>query len=252
MSFQKINMNKKMFTVIVIAALLGVTKLPAQLYVGVEAGANKNYFITNTADKPFFEYQPLYGYSVGIPVRYAFPSLQWFGGIQAVPTFVQKNYKMQRTGFYADAYQENDNNYLELPIMAQFRFGGHFGKQQSLYGILNLGGFGGYWLSGHVKGNTLSPMDLVNYQPYSESYTFNSTKDNRFEWGGLAGVGLQYMPNKKYVISLEGRYTPSFSDQQKAYSENQTPRYNDTYSVLLGVQCQLSAIKLPIHKTSKK
>src|SRR5215471_1068724 len=124
-------MNKKSLTAICIAALLCAGKLNAQLYVGVEAGANKNYFITNTADKPFFQYQPLNGYSIGIPVRYAFPSLPWFGGIQVVPTYIQKNYKMQRTGYYSSAYQENDNNYLELPIMAQFRFGGHFGKQKT-------------------------------------------------------------------------------------------------------------------------
>jgi hypothetical protein len=245
-------MNKKIFTMLFLAALLCVNKLHAQLYVGLEAGANRNYLITNTADKPFFEYQPLYGYSIGIPVRYQFPFLPWFGGIQVIPSYVQKNYKMQRTGYYSEMYQQNDNSYFELPVMAQFRFGGHFGKQQSLYGILNVGGYGGYWLSGHVKGRTLSPMDLENYQSFDESYTFNSTKDNRFEWGGLAGVGLQYMPNKKYVISLEGRYTPAFSDQQKAYSENQTPRYNDTYSVMLGVQYQVSGIKFNKHKASKK
>ena len=234
------------------AALLCVNKLHAQFYVGVEAGANRNYLVTNTADKPFFDYQPSYGYSIGLPVRYQFASLPWFGGIQAIPSLVQKNYRMQRTGYYSEMYQQNDNNYLELPLMAQFRFGGHFGKQQSLYGMLNLGGFGGYWLNGHVSGTTLSPMDLENYQSFDESYTFNTTKDNRFEWGGLAGVGLQYMPNKKYMVSLEARYQPAFSDQQKAYSENQTPRYNDTYSILLGVQCQLSAIKINKHKASKK
>jgi hypothetical protein len=246
------NINRKTLTVFAVAALLCVTQLHAQLYVGVEAGGNRNYFITNTSDKPFFNYQPSYGYSFGIPVRYQFASLSWFGGIQAIPGYVQKNYKMQRTGYYSEMYQQNDNNYFELPVMAQFRFGGKFGKKQSLYGILNLGGFGGYWLSGHVKGTTLSPMDLQNYQSFDEGYTFNSTKDNRFEWGGLAGAGLQYMPNKKYVISLEGRYSPAFSDQQKAYSENQTPRYNDTYSILLGVQYQLQAIKFNKHKASKK
>jgi hypothetical protein len=77
-------------------------------------------------------------------------------------------------------------------------------------------------------------------------------KDRRIEWGGLAGVGLQYMPSKKYVVSLEGRYTPTMSDQQNAYAENQTPRYNDTYSLLLGVQCQMPAIKHNKRKASNK
>lgn len=238
------NMNKKLSIVLSISALLFVTKLQAQLYVGVEGGANRNYLITNTSDKPFFDYQHSNGYSIGVPIRYQFPKLLWFGGIQAIPSFVQKNYRMQRTGFYSDMYQQYDNSYLELPIMAQFRFGGHINKEQSLYGILNLGGFGGYWMSSHVKGRALSPMDLTNYQEFDEDYTFSDVKDNRFELGGLAGIGLQYMPTKKFVISIEGRYTPTFTDQQKAYSENQTPRYNDTYNVLVGVQYQLPSLKL--------
>jgi hypothetical protein len=245
------NTSKKLSIVLSISALLFVTQLRAQLYVGVEAGANRNYLITNTSDKPFFTYEPQYGYSVGIPVRYQFPSLPWFGGIQAVPSLVQKNYRMQRTGFYSDMYQQYDNTYLELPIMAQFRFGGTIKKEQSLYGILNLGGYGGYWMSSHVKGRALSPMDLTNYQEFDESYSFSDVKDNRIELGGLAGVGLQYMPNKKFVISVEGRYTPTFTDQQKAYSENQTPRYNDTYSVLVGVQYQLPSLKQNKRKASK-
>lgn len=224
-------------------ALLCATSVKAQWHVGIETGANRNYLTTSTSDKPFFEYQPSYGYSAGVSVRYQFPKLSWFGGIQAVPSFVQKNFRIQRTGYYSDMYEQNTNSYLELPVMAQFRFGGKFRKEQSLYGILNLGGYGSYWMSGHVKGRTLSPMDVNNSVPYDEAYTFNTTKDRRFQYGGIAGAGLQYVPNRKYVITLEGRYTPSFSDMQKAYSEEQTPRYNDTYSILLSVQCQLPVLK---------
>ena len=245
-------MCKKMFAMLGISALLCVTKVHAQLYVGVEAGANRNYLITNASDKPFFGYQPSNGYSIGIPVRYQFPSLSWFGGIEAIPTYVQKNYRIQRTEAYSGEYQQTDNNYLELPVVAQFRFGGKLNKHQSLYGILNLGGFAGYWLNGHVQGTTLSPMDLVNYQTYDESYTFNSTRDNRFEYGGIAGVGLQYVLNKKYVISVEGRYNATMSDQQKNYSIDQAPRYNDTYSVMASVQYQLPVLKLHGHKSSNK
>ena len=244
-------MYKKIFTVLLVSALFCITKLQAQLYVGIEAGGNRNYLITDASDKPFFEYQHSNGYSIGVPLRYAFPKLSWFGGIQAVPTFIQKNYRIQRTGYYSPMYQQTDNSYLQLPLMAQFRFGGNISKTQSLHGILNLGGYGAYWMSSHVKGRALSPMDPYTYQSFDEEYTFMEKKDNRVEFGGLAGVGLQYAPSKKFVISLESRYTPSFTDQQKAYSENQTPRYNDTYSVLLGVQCPLSAIKFNKSKSAK-
>src|SRR5688572_25070447 len=190
-------MYKKILTTLTICTLLCAAGAQAQLYVGIEAGANKNYLISNTEDKPFFDYKPSNGYSIGVPIRYSFPKLSWFGGIQATPSFVQKNYRMQRSGYYEPIYQQTDNSYLELPVMAQFRFGGRIGKTQSLHGILNLGGYGGYWLSGNVKGRTLSPMDPNNYQSYDEPYAFSDEKDNRFELGGLAGIGVQYMPNKK-------------------------------------------------------
>jgi hypothetical protein len=218
-------------------------RMQAQLHIGIEAGANKNYLVTNTKDKPFFDYQPSNGFSIGVPIRYSFPKLSWFGGIQVTPSYVQKNYRIQRSGYYEPVYQQTDNSYLELPVMGQFRFGGSIGKSQTLHGILNVGGYGGYWLTGNVKGRTLSSMDPNNYQAYDEAYTFSEIKDNRFELGGLAGVGLQYAPNKKYSISLEGRYNASMTDQQKAYSENQTPRFNDTYSILMSVQYQLPSLK---------
>ena len=230
--------------------LIGTARLQAQLYVGIEAGANKNYLVSNTEDKPFFDYKPSNGFSIGMPVRYSFPSASWFG-VQATPSFVQKNYMIARTGFYEPMYQQTDNSYLELPVMAQFRFGGAIGKKQSLHGMLNLGGYGGYWLKGNVKGRTLSPMDPGVYQSYDESYSFSEVKDNRFEFGGLSGIGLQYSPNKQYVFSIEGRYTAALSDQQKTYSENQTPRYNDTYSVLMSVQYQLPNLKSKKGKTTK-
>ena len=245
-------MNKKIFIMLIVSALFGATKLQAQFYVGIEAGANRNWLTTNTKDKPFFEYEASNGFSIGMPIRYEFPKVSWFGGIVATPTYIQKNYRMQRTGFYEPQYQQNTNGFIELPVMAQFRFGGMISKTQSLHGILNLGGYGGYWLTGHVEGRAISPMDPSNYQSYDEAYTFSEEKDRRFQFGGLAGIGLQYMPNRKYVITMEGRYSPSFSDMQKAYSENQVPRYNDTYSLLLGVQYKLSALKLKSTKNKTK
>ena len=235
-----------------ISTVLCAAGVQAQLYVGVEAGANKNYLVSNTEDKPFFDYKPSNGFAVGVPVRYSFPALSWFGGIQATPSYVQKNYRMQRSGYYEPIYQQTTNSYLELPVMAQFRFGGNITKTQTLHGILNLGGYGGYWMTSHVKGRTLSPMDPNNYQSYDEPYTFSDEKDNRIELGGLAGLGIQYMPNKKYVISIEARYTPALTDQQKAYSENQTPRYNDTHSILMSVQYQLQTSKNKNRNRSKR
>lgn len=243
-------MQTRICRVLILSALLCASRSQAQWFVGMEAGANRNYLISNTADKPFFDYQPSYGYSAGASVRYVFPKLSsWFGGIQVVPTYIQKNYRIQRTGDYSDMYQQTNNSYLQLPVMAQFKFGGHIGKNQTLHGILNLGGYAAYWMSGHVKGMALSPFDPNNYQPYDTKYQFDNTRDNRTELGAVIGVGLQYALLDRCVLSVEYRYTPSLTDQQKAYQDDQTPRYNDTHSLLVTVQYRLPAIT---HKSSAK
>jgi hypothetical protein len=242
-------MQKRICALLVISALLSAIQSHAQVSLGVEAGANRNYFLSNTSDKPFFEYQPSYGYSVGASVRYEFPKLSsWFGGIQAVPTYIQKNYRIQRTGDYSPMYQQMTNSYLQLPVMAQFRFGGHINKTQTLHGILNLGGYAGYWMSGQVKGRAVSPFDPTNYTSFDTKYAFDNTKDNRIELGAVAGIGLQYALREKYSVSVEYRYTPSLTDQQKAYQLDQTPRYNDTHSLLVTMQYRLTAKK---HKGTK-
>ena len=84
-----------------------VTRIEGTIVYRSGSGANRNYFVTNTEDKPFFDYQPSYGYSIGVPIRYEFPSIPWFGGIQATPGFVQKNYRMERTGFYSTDLSAN-------------------------------------------------------------------------------------------------------------------------------------------------
>ncbi len=194
-------MQKKICNLLVVSTFFFAMQARAQVFVGVEAGANRNYLISNTSDKPFFDYQPSYGYSVGASVRYVFPKLSsWFGGIQVVPTFIQKNYRIQRTGDYSPMYQQTTNSYLQLPVMAQFKFGGHITKTQTLHGILNLGGYGAYWMSGHLKGRALSPFDPNNYQSFDTKYTFDNTKDNRVELGAVAGAGLQYALRDRYVF----------------------------------------------------
>ena len=245
-------MKKSVYIVLGVLGLLCTKSSQAQLSAGLEAGMNRNYLIGNTADKPFFEYQQSAGFSVGVPVRYTFAKSTWINSVQVIPTFVQKNYMIQRTGDYAGIYQQTNNSYLELPVMAQFRIGStqlNKTKGSGISAFLNIGGFGGYWLHGHVEGRAPTPMDELNYIPYNTAYTFDNRKDNRFEWGAVLGLGVQYALNKIYSVSLEARYTPSFSDQQKNYQENQTPRYNDTYSLLASIQCNWHAIK---HKSGKK
>ena len=99
-------------------------------------------------------YEARDGFTVGIPVQYDFRD--WFG-LRADLVFVQKGQKMHRTDTYNAIHTDTRNNYLQLPVMASFSFGG-----ERLRGFLNAGGYVGGWLSSHRKGVTHRFFSVVN------------------------------------------------------------------------------------------
>ncbi len=228
-------------------------QVKSQAYVGLEGGGTRNYLNTNVSNLVSTQYNPSYGFSIGIPVLYKIND--WLA-FQADPNYMQKNYQMARTDFFQGVYQDNTNTYLQLPLMAHLSFGG-----QQLKGFLNLGGYGGYWLSGHIKGTMPNILDqpaytntVSNAQPnnvfdeytadnYNEKYQFNKTSDNRIELGWLAGLGMSYEMNQKYLFFAEARYFQSLTDQQKNYQINLVPRYNQTIGFTLGCLVNISAIQ---------
>jgi opacity protein-like surface antigen len=243
--------------------MLAVCSLPffcsAQLYLGVEGGLNKNYLNTTSENQPFTQYQGRTGFSLALPVQYRISD--WLS-IQVEPGYIQKNYSIVRSGFFQGIYQNNTNGYIQLPVMAHFSFGG-----SKLRGFLNLGGYGAYWVSGRVQGaepNILNPVDnsvLTNQQPandfdlnnaynYNEKYSFDSRKDQRLEWGWVAGAGVSYALGSSLSLFMEARYMQSLTDQQKDYMINQIPRYNETYGLTLGCMYPLSKL-IPVHAKSK-
>jgi len=236
-------MSIRQLTLFISLIILGLPAISrAQFFIGLEAGGNKNSLITNNSNQAFTSYDSKSGISVGVPILYELND--WFA-LKASPSYMQKNYTINRTGFFNGIYQDNINGYLQLPLMGQFSFG-----EDQLKGYVNLGVYGAYWLSGKVKGaeaNVLNPVDssyttvapsniagINNLYPYNEKYTFNPTKDNRMEFGWIAGIGISYETNNGNRFFIEGRRTYSFTDQQKKYMINQTPRYNDTYGINVG------------------
>ena len=216
----------------------------AQLSAGIEAGYNKNYLVTNNANRAFTNYQPLNGFEVGIPVQYKITD--WFA-IQADPAFIEKNYNQERSVFFAGVYQDNYNNYIQLPLMGHFMFGG-----QRLKGFLNAGIYAGYWLAGTVKGEMPNILNIVdnetasnsiydyeNAYKYNEKYAFDSRKDNRLDAGWAGGLGISYEINKRCQVFTEGRLLYDFTDQQKNYMASQVPRYNTTCTINAGILIHL-------------
>lgn len=232
--------------------LLGCVSIGAraQFYLGLEAGTAQNQLITNYADQSFTQYKKGSGLSIGLPVSYKVAD--WFS-VMATPSFTQKNYSIERTGYFTGVYQNYSNSYIQLPLMGQFSFG-----TEQIRGYVSLGIYAAYWASGNVKGaqlNPLNPVDTayysstptsisgeINLSNYNEKYAFNTVKDNRLEIGWVTGLGVSYETEGGYRFYLEGKRNYSFTDQQKNYMTNQVPRYNDTYIFSVGCMIDMGKI----------
>ena len=240
--------HKVFYTGTLLLSLLSA-RLNAQLYIGIEGGGTRNYLNTNISNLVSTQYNPAYGFNLGVPVFYQIND--WLG-VQADLGYFKKNYQMERTDFFQGVYQNTTNAYAQLPVMAHLSFGG-----SQLKGFVNLGGYGGYWITGKVQGREPNILNEPSYtnatgnaQPnsvfdeftpytYNEKYQFNNSKDNRIEWGGLAGIGVSYETEGKANLFVEGRYYQSMSDQQKNYQEGQVPRYNEAFALDIGCMIQL-------------
>ena len=101
--------------------LLPSLKASAQWSVGLNGGYARNILTTSQEYADEQRYEPHNGFTIGIPVQYDFRS--WFG-LRAELSFVQKGQSSYRTGYYEGIYTDTRNNYLQLPVMAHFSFGG--------------------------------------------------------------------------------------------------------------------------------
>jgi len=203
----------------------------AQLSIGLETGYNKNYLNTNES-RPYTAYRLVEGFNIGVPVKYDIN--KWFA-IQADPQFIRKGYNLTRTGSLDGFYDKVTSNYIQLPIMGNFSFGG-----EKLKGFLNMGGYAGYWMSARKKGFLYNFFPDPQYPtlypglPYNEKYEFDNKRDRRIELGLMAGAGISYQVSPIYQLFAETRLYQGLTDLQKSYMINQIPRYNQTYVVQIG------------------
>lgn len=234
-------MKKTTISAILALTVLSCLTASAQWRAGIQAGYTHNWLYTESGYFYTRTYEPRGGFSIGVPVQYEFED--WFA-LQAEVSYIQKNYRMQRTGFYSPLHENMTNHYLSIPVLAHFSFGG-----DHLRGFLNAGFYAGGWLASRRQGAALTSFgDYTEYDypvesveslgtlyHYDEKYPFNSTRDNRFEAGAAVGAGLQYEINDLLTVLAECRYYYSLTDLQKDYMKMQVPRYLNTMLIQIGL-----------------
>ena len=196
-----------------------------QWRVGVNGGADYNHFIIDKHYQTDYVFEDRWGLTLGVMGQYDINS--WLG-IRAELDWTQKNYRHTREVKQSMCY-DYTNNYLQLPVMATFSFGG-----QKLRGFCNAGCYLGHWLNSGRKGFDTSSFDRRVYD-ISEDIELNSTRDQRFDFGFLGGLGLEYRFHRHWAAQVEMRYYYSCVSTQKDYQLMSDPRYNSTLALQAGV-----------------
>lgn len=197
----------------------------AQWRVGVNGGATYNHSTISKHYMTDYQWKDRWGVTLGVMGQYDVND--WLG-VRAELDWTQKNYRLTRQ-ILSNLDYKFVNNYLQLPVMASFSFGG-----KQLRGFCNAGVYGGYWLTSGREGTDFNNSSEKVYE-FSEDIKFNSERDQRFDFGFVGGIGLEYRFCQRWAAQVEMRYYYSTVSTQKDYMRLSDPRYNSTLGVQAGL-----------------
>ena len=213
---------KKLLTLV---ALVLPTLAFAQWRVGVNGGATYNHSTISKHYMTDFQWDDRWGVTFGVMGQYDVND--WLG-VRAELDWTQKNYRLTRQ-ILSNLDYKYVNNYLQLPVMASFSFGG-----KQLRGFCNAGVYGGYWLTSGREGTDFNNSSEKVYE-FSENIEFNDERDQRFDFGFVGGIGVEYRFCQRWAAQVEMRYYYSTVSTQKDYMRLSDPRYNSTLGVQAGL-----------------
>ena len=213
---------KKLLTLV---ALVLPSLAFAQWRVGVNGGATYNHSTISKHYMTDYQWKDRWGVTLGVMGQYDVND--WLG-VRAELDWTQKNYRLTRQ-IFSNLDYKYVNNYLQLPVMASFSFGG-----KQLRGFCNAGVYGGYWLTSGREGTDFNNSSEKVYE-FSEDIKFNSERDQRFDFGFVGGIGLEYRFCQRWAAQVEMRYYYSTVSTQKDYMRLSDPRYNSTLGVQAGL-----------------
>jgi opacity protein-like surface antigen len=217
-------MNKTKLLILLFFIALA-TNVNAQFGIGLKGGLDFNSVTRSNSGRIDETYHAKNGADYGIILSYQIN--EWFA-LRANVEMLSRSHTMKRNlhavkGLYTD-YK---NQYLTVPVMADFTFGG-----ARVRGHFMMGGYVSYWMMANVSGNT---FDLYNkIRPFNEKMEFNEYH-NRFVAGLVAGPGLSVALTEKISLELDALLYYDLVSYMKVSKVSPDPRYNNTASLTLGV-----------------
>ncbi len=200
---------KKLYLLIFL--LISFTSTAQQWSIGGKAGATFSNYKTKT---PWKEVTNM-GFTAGVT---GYRQINSNFGLLVDLSYIQKGYyhKICNT-----IYDQLEANYLEVPIMLDYRF--IVPSLQNWRGHFTLGIYTAYWLSGKYK--------MEGFDETSEDFDFNKTGASRFDFGPNAGARIEYIL-KNGSLSLDFRYEMGILDLQKQANDNTK---NTNRAMIIGI-----------------
>ena len=189
-----------------------------QWRVGVNGGADLNHYIIDKQYQTDYQFKDRWGATLGIMGQY---DVTDWAGVRVELDWMQKNYRQTRENMKVCDYKYV-NNYLQLPVMGSFSFGG-----QKVRGFFNAGIYGGYWLNSNRKGFDNNTFSGKAYE-FTEKAEFYDERDQRWDFGFVGGAGVEYRFARHWAAQVELRYYYSTVSTVKAKDIVKDYRYNST------------------------
>lgn len=217
-------MNKVKLLILTLFIVL-TTNVNAQLGIGLKGGADFNSITRSNAGRIDETYHGKKDLGYGLILRYQVND--WFA-MRADVEMLSRSHSMKRNlNFVNEVYTDYKNNYLTLPVMADFTFGG-----SKLRGHFLMGGFVGYWLSSNRNGKTIDMS--MDFPEFDEKLEFNQ-EHNRLAAGLVGGTGVSYDISNNIALELDAVFYYDLTSYMKINELSVDPRYNNTLSLTLGV-----------------
>lgn len=202
-----------------------VTDVNAQLGIGLKGGLDFNSVTRSNSGRIDETYHSKNGLDYGLVLSYQIN--EWFA-MRANVEMLSRSHTMKRNlNAVKGIYTDYNNQYLTVPVMADFTFGG-----TKVRGHFIMGGYVSYWMSANVSGNTFDIYDDII--PFDEKMEFNEYH-NRVVAGVVAGPGLSCDLSDNITLELDALLYYDLMSYMKISKVSPDPRYNNTASLTLGV-----------------
>ncbi|MDZ7740357.1 MAG: porin family protein [Bacteroidota bacterium] len=184
---------KRLLLLILLAPL--TISLHAQFKIGPSFGYNQS---TTTMSRSGVTVSEVYGFNYGI-------SMMIGSDISFQPEILYVQKGMRIDSVKNDDYFEITANYLEVPLLLNFSFGG-----ERVRFFFNFGPYIGYWMSGQVK-SELNGVSITQNYVFDEDLEDDGFRDHRFDYGFIGGAGVKLKTWKGFLL-LSGRMDYGFDD----------------------------------------